>query len=103
MEWRWRRLEDAVQKWHEIDAGSLDISRRSAGSGIGVHDWEINLLLICPKIEEEFINLVDDLFDAGVRSIDLVDHENDWQRACKRLGEDIPRLWERTLRGVDEQ
>ena len=100
---RWRGFEHHVQEWDEVGAGLLKIERCGAGAGVGVDDREVDLLLIRAKVKEELIDLVNHLLDACVGAIDLVDDEHDREGARERLGEDVARLWERALRGINEQ
>ena len=59
--------------------------------------------LVRVEVEEQLVRLVDDLGDAGVRPVDLVDHEDDRQPRLQRLAQHEPGLRQRSLAGVDEQ
>ena len=77
--------------------------RRPAVLGVRVDDRELDLRLLGVEVEEELVDLVDDLGDAGVGAVDLVDDEDHRQAALERLAEDEPGLRQRSLGGVDEQ
>ena len=99
----WCRLKHHIQEWDQVGARLLQVKRCGAGTRIGVDDREVDLLLIRTKVKEELIDLVNDLLDACVGAIDLVDHKDYWKRACKRLGEDVARLRKRPFRRVDQE
>ena len=71
--------------------------RGAAGLGAGVDDGELDLLLGRVEVEEELVGLVDDLGDSRVRSVDLVDDEDDRKALLQRLAQDEARLRERSL------
>ena len=55
------------------------------------------------EVHEQLVHLVDDLGDAGVGPVDLVDHEDHGQVAGERLAEHETGLRQRPFGGVDEQ
>ena len=77
--------------------------RGAAGLGRGVDDREVDLLLVGVEVEEQLVGLVDDLGDAGVGPVDLVDDEDDRQPLLQRLAQHEAGLRQRALAGVDEQ
>jgi hypothetical protein len=60
-------------------------------------------VLVGPEVHEELVDLVEDLGRAGVRTIDLVDRDDDRKVTGHRFLEDVPGLRQRTLGGVDEE
>ena len=60
-------------------------------------------MLVGVEVEEQLVGLVDDLGDAGVRPVDLVDHEDDRHLRLERLAQHEPGLRQRALGRVDEQ
>ena len=60
-------------------------------------------MLVRVQVQEELLDLVDHLRRAGVRPVDLVDHEDDGEPSLQRLPQHEPGLGERTLAGVDQQ
>ena len=60
-------------------------------------------MIVGVEVHEEFVHLVDDLGDAGVGAVDLVDDQDDGQVEGEGLAQHEPRLGERALGGVDEQ
>ena len=61
------------------------------------------MVSICIEVEKEFVDLVDDFGDAGIWSIDFVDHKDDRKSACERLSKHETGLRERTFSGVNEK
>lgn len=55
------------------------------------------------EVEQQVVALGDDLFDAGVGTVGLVDHEDDGQRRGERLAQHEAGLRQRALGRVDEQ
>ena len=68
--------------------GFVKVKRCPAVATGAVDDWELHLVFAGIEIEEKFVDLIDDFGSAGVRAIDLVDRQNDWQVAGKCLAED---------------
>ena len=77
--------------------------RRLAGPGVAVDDRELDLLLVGVEVEEQLVDLVDDVGDARVGPVDLVDDEDHRQLRLERLAQHEARLGQRPLAGVDEQ
>ena len=73
------------------------------GLGLAVDDREVDLLLGGVEVEEQLVGLVDDLGDAGVGTVDLVDDEDDRHVLRERLAQHEAGLRQRALGGVDEQ
>ena len=73
------------------------------GPGTRVDDREVDLLLVGVEVEEELVGLVDDLGDAGVGTVDLVDDEDDRHLGLERLAQHEAGLRERALAGVHQQ
>ena len=69
----------------------------------GVDDGEVDLLLVGVEVQEQLVGLVDDLGDARVGAVDLVDDEDHRQPRGQRLAQHEPGLRQRALGGVDEQ
>jgi hypothetical protein len=60
-------------------------------------------VLVSAEIHEQLVDVVEDLGRAGVAPIDLVDRDHDGEPPCHRLLEDVARLRQGTLGGVDEE
>ena len=72
----------------------------------GVDDREVERVLavrLVEQVHEQLVGLVDDLGDAGVAAVDLVDHEDDGHVGVERLAQHEAGLRERALGGVDQQ
>ena len=77
--------------------------RRPALAGHAVHGREVELVHGGVEVEEQLLDVVDDLGDAGVWAVDLVDHEDHRQLRLERLAQHEAGLREWALAGVDEQ
>ena len=97
-------LEQGLEVLLDRHAAVLGASQRSATClGRGVDDREVDLLLGGVKIEEELVRLIDDLADARVRAIDLVDDEHDGQALLQCLAQHEAGLGQRALGCVNKQ
>ena len=85
---------------HPLDAG---LGADPAGPGVGVEDREVDLVLVGVEVQEQLLDLVHDLGDAGVGPVDLVHHEHDRQPGLERLAQHEAGLGQRALRGVHQQ
>src|SRR6478752_8698985 len=101
-------LEDRLEEGLEVLAlreaavvGAL--GRGTAGLGRRVDDREVDLLLGGVEVHEELVRLVDDLGDARVGAVDLVDAEDDRHLRGERLAQHEAGLGQRALGRVDEQ
>src|SRR6478735_8775344 len=101
-------LEDRLEEGLEVLAlreaavvGAL--GRGTAGLGRRVDDREVDLLLGGVEVHEELVRLVDDLGDARVGAVDLVDAEDDRHLRGERLAQHEAGLGQRALGRVDEE
>ena len=74
-----------------------------ARPGVGVEDGEVDLVLVRVEVQEELLDLVHHLGDAGVRPVDLVHHQHHGQAGLEGLAQHEARLGQRALRRVDQQ
>ena len=81
--------------------------RGLAGLAVAVDDREVEVVDVhagvLEQLHEQLVGLVDDLADAGVGAVGLVDHEDDRQALAERLAQHEAGLRQRALGGVDEQ
>ena len=96
-------VEDGLEQRLEVGALDALLGGGPAGPGVGEEDREVDLVLVGVEVEEELLHLVDDLVDAGVGPVDLVDHEHHRQPGLEGLAEHEPGLGEGALGGVDQQ
>ena len=68
-----------------------------------VKDREIQLFIACIQIHKQLIDLVNDLVDAGVLFIQLVDEQNRVDALLQRFFEYEARLRHRSLAGIHQQ
>ena len=86
-------LDDRVEQRHEAFGQRVGtLIRGMSSTRIGVHDREIDLLLSRIQVEEQGVGLVEYLGNAGVGTVDLVDHEDHRQLCFKRLAQHEARL-----------
>ena len=95
--------EQQIDQRLEVGPPHLGIERGGAITRNAVDDREVDLLLGGVEIEEEFVDLVNDVGDARIGAVDLVDDEDDRELAFERLAEHEAGLGERALGSVDEQ
>ncbi len=95
-----RRQRESVG---EPGAVGRSLHRRPALAGHAVDGGEVELVDGGVEVEEQLLDVVDDLGDAGVGAVDLVDHEDHRQLGLERLAQHEAGLGERPLAGVDEQ
>ena len=95
--------ENAIKEWDQVGARLLHVTRGGTGTGIRIDDWEVDLLLVRTEVQEELVDLVDHLLDARIGAVDLVDDEDDGERSCQCLREDVARLWEWPLGGIHQE
>ena len=74
-----------------------------AGPRGAVDDRELDLLIVGVQVQEQGVRLVDDLVDAGVRTVGLVDDQDDRQAGLECLAQHEPGLRQRALGGVDQE
>ena len=79
------------------------LHRRLALARHAVDDREVELVDVGVEVEEQLLDVVDDLGDAGVGPVDLVDDEDHRQLRLERLAQHEAGLGQRPLGGVDEQ
>ena len=60
-------------------------------------------MLVGVEVEEQLVDLVEHLGDAGVGAVDLVDHQDHRQAGAQRLAQHEPGLGQRAFAGVDQQ
>ena len=101
------RFEDDItqrrQRVRAILDGDVEIERGPAVAARAVDDREVELVVAGVEVDEQFEDLVDDFGDAGVGSVDLVDHQDHGHVVGERLAQHEARLRQRTLCGVDQQ
>ena len=79
------------------------VGRRPTRARVRVDDRELDLVLVGAEVDEQLVRLVDDLRDARVGPVDLVDDEDHRQVRFERLAQHEARLRQRPFARVDEQ
>ena len=84
--------EQGADERPEVGRELVRREARLAGTGVRVHDRELDLRLVGVEVEEELVDLVDHLLRARVGPVDLVDDEHDGQVRLERLTQHEARL-----------
>jgi hypothetical protein len=95
--------EQQLEERAEVGPRRRQVERRRAGPGVAVDDGEVEVVVVVGQVEEERADLLDDLVDAGVGPVDLVDHEDHREVPLEGLAQHEPRLGEWALGRVDQQ
>ena len=96
-------LDEQVQQRPQVLADGTLLERGPAGLGVRVDDREVELVVGGVEVEEQLLHVVDDLGDARVRPVDLVDDEDHRQPRLERLAQHEARLRQRALGRIDQQ
>ena len=96
-------LKDGFKQRTQIAARLVRIESRCARAGAGVNDRGIELALVRAEVDHQVERLVIDLFAARVRTIHLVDDDDDRQAERQRMLEHETGLRHRAFKRVDEQ
>ena len=96
-------IDQQVEQRVEVLARLVQAHRRRARLGVGVHDRELDLVLVGAEVHEQLVDIVQDLRRAGVGTVDLVEGDDDRQAPGHRLLQDVARLGQRSLGGIDQE
>src|ERR1035441_4753318 len=100
----WRDvLHDGVEEGPQIGGRIFHFALGDAGLGDGVEHRKIELVFGGVQVDEEIVDLVEDLRDAGIRPIDFVDDHDGGKLVFQRLAEHVAGLWKRPFAGVHQQ
>ncbi len=94
-------LEDRLEQRAQVAARVGRVQGRRAGDGVGVDDWEVELLVAGVQAHEQVKGGIQHPIGTRVRPVDLVDHHDGAQpeRQCLRKHE--LGLWHRAIDGID--
>ena len=96
-------VDDGLEQRLDVLALDAGFGADPARPGVGVEDREVDLVLVGVEVEEQLLDLVHDLGDAGVGPVDLVDHQHDGEPGLERLAQDETGLGQGAFRGVHQQ
>ena len=68
--------QQQFEKRLQVGAGLVGVERGGTFPGVGVHNREVDLVFSSIEVDEQFVNLVHDLCDPGIRAVDLVDDQD---------------------------
>ena len=103
-------LEDAVEQrlqvggvGHPTVLGLVEGGASGLGGGVDDRDVEQGGVIVLGKIHEEVVGLLDDIVDASVGAVDLVEDEDEWELLGQGLAQHEAGLGEGALGGIDEE
>jgi hypothetical protein len=79
------------------------LARGGSGPRARVEHGELELLLAGIEVDEQIVDLVQDLLNARIRPVDLVDDDDRRQLPLESLAQHEPGLRQWSFRGVDQQ
>src|ERR1700728_2509529 len=96
-------LKDGFKEWLQIIAVAVGIELCDTGFRVRVDHGEIELLFGGIEIDEEIVNFVQDLLNAGIGAVDFVDDDDRRKLGFESLHQYIAGLRERAFAGVDQK
>ncbi len=99
----WNGVDNGSEERLQIDAGLGGVGGCRSGFRDRVEHGEIQLRFVGIEVDEEIVNFVKHFLRASVRTIDLVNHDDGREFGLKSFRENIARLRQRALGGVNEQ
>ena len=97
-------VDDRIhQRKDGIPFAVFQIGSRPAVASACVKHGEIKLFFRCIKIDEEFINGIQNLFRSGIRTVDFIDHDDRFELEFESLVEHETGLGKRSFRRIDEE
>ena len=96
-------MQDGFKQRTQIAARLVRVEGRRARAGAGVNDRGIELAFVRAEVDHQVERLIIDLFAARVRTIHLVDDDDDRQAERQRMLEHETGLRHRTLESIDEE
>ena len=95
-------FQDNVEQRLQVRA-CLGGKSGTTGRRLGIHNWEIRLLLAGTQLDEQVERLVEDPGRLGILAVDLIDHHNGLVPHLERLLEHEARLRHGAFGGIDQQ
>ena len=85
--------------------GALGVRGHGCGARAAraIHDRAVQLLVRCVEVQKKLKHLIADLAQTGIRTVDLVDRNDDLMAKLQRFLEDETGLGHRAFRCVDQQ
>ena len=83
--WRRDSREQSLEKGAQVRAGLLRFERGEAVAGVAVDDGKVELFLVRVQFQEELVDLVNNILDAAVGAVDLVDDQDHGQTRFEGL------------------
>ncbi len=95
--------KNGVEQGGQVPPLTFGVGKRNAHLGVGVEHREIQLVLGGVQVDEQVVDFVQDLLDAPVRAVDLVDDHDGREPLLQGLPQDEPGLGERPFGGVHQE
>ena len=95
-------LDDHLEERLDVAGSRVGVVRREAGFSGGVDIGKIELIFAGPLLDERVEDLVQDFGGPGIGAIDLVDHDDGPDMACKGFAEHELGLRHRPFERVDQ-
>ena len=96
-------IDDGLEEGVDVLAHHVLLGADPAGPRVGVEDGEVDLVLVGIEVQEQLLDLVHHLVDAGVGPVDLVDDQHHRKPGLECLAQHETGLRQRALGGVDQQ
>ena len=96
-------VDNRLEKRRQVRALFIGAVGRDAAPRRAEQRRRLELLFRCVEVQQQLQYLVDDLVDACVRAVDLVDNDDDLMTQLQCLLQHEARLGHGTLRRVDQQ
>src|SRR5262249_50722850 len=96
-------IQDGIEERAQVGRFVGEVKFRSAGSCVGIDDWEIQLVFGRIQVDEKIVDLIHDFLNARVGAVDFVDDDDRGQLGFKRLHQDVPRLRQRPLARINKK
>ena len=95
--------QDGVEQRCEVGPGYVGVQGCGAVTGVGVEHGQVDLRVIGAEVDQQAEGFVHHLGDAGVGTVDLVDHHDDGKATLQGLAQHEAGLRQGAFARVDQQ
>ena len=96
-------VQQGVEQGHQVGAGHIWVQAGGTLTAAAEQDGAVQLLVGGTQVHQQVQHLVDDLFDAGIGAVDLVDGHHQAQVLLQSLLQNKTGLGHAALSGVHQQ